>query len=602
MFPRDVSLRRSRFPLLRCFCLALLAALGFADLLVAAEPRPPNVVVFLSDDQGWGDFSLTGNGDLATPHIDSLARDGAWFDRFYVCPVCSPTRAEFLTGRFHQRSGVYSTSAGGERMDLDEETIADVFRAAGYATGCFGKWHNGMQFPYHPLGRGFDTFYGFCSGHWGHYFDEMLERDGALVIGKGFVVDDCTTEAMAFMEANREKPFFAYVPYNTPHSPMQVPDAYWERFKDKELRFKHRDPKKEKDLHKRCALAMCENIDWNVGRVLKKLEELELEENTIVMYFTDNGPNGSRWNGDMEGRKGSTSEGGVRTPLVIRWPAGIEPGTRVMPITSVLDLLPTLKDLAGIEGDPKQPLDGVSLKPLLTGEGEVPDKDRIIYNAWKGRIGVRTQTHRLDDKGRLFDMVKDPGQRQNIAGRKPVLTARLKKLQAAHGASMKVILGTDERGFVIGHPGMKWTQVPARDGVAHGGVKRSNKFPNCSFFENWKTADDKVAWEVEVAEAGRFGVTMYYTCPEGDEGAAVVLSCQESETRATITRAFDPPLRGAADDRSLRMESYVKDWAVLDLGELTLQAGKGTMTLQAETVPGDSVMDFRLLMLERLEE
>ncbi|HBU58883.1 MAG TPA: N-acetylgalactosamine 6-sulfate sulfatase, partial [Verrucomicrobiales bacterium] len=143
------------------FCLFTFA---FCFLLEAAKP---NVVVILTDDQGWGDLSLNGNRDLDTPNIDSLARDGAKFDRFFVCAVCSPTRAEFLTGRYHVRGGVYSTSAGGERLDLDELTIADTFKAGGYATGAFGKWHNGMQYPYHPNGRGFEEFYGFCSGHWG---------------------------------------------------------------------------------------------------------------------------------------------------------------------------------------------------------------------------------------------------------------------------------------------------------------------------------------------------------------------------------------------------------------------------------------------------
>ena len=150
--------------------LFLYLALGWT----AFSADRPNVVVILTDDQGWGDVSINGNSNLSTPHIDSLAEEGIRFDRFYVCAVCSPTRAEFLTGRYHARSGVYSTSAGGERMDLDEVTIADSFKAAGYATGAFGKWHNGMQFPYHPLGRGFDYFYGFCSGHWGHYFDPLL--------------------------------------------------------------------------------------------------------------------------------------------------------------------------------------------------------------------------------------------------------------------------------------------------------------------------------------------------------------------------------------------------------------------------------------------
>ena len=170
--------------------IGILASLSGPAVLRAADK--PNVVVILADDQGWGDLSLHGNRNLSTPRLDQLALQGARFDRFFVCPVCSPTRAEFMTGRYHPRSGVYSTSAGGERMDLAERTIADTFRAAGYATAAFGKWHSGMQYPYHPNGRGFDEYYGFCSGHWGNYFDPVLEQNGQLVQGEGFVIDDFT--------------------------------------------------------------------------------------------------------------------------------------------------------------------------------------------------------------------------------------------------------------------------------------------------------------------------------------------------------------------------------------------------------------------------
>ena len=324
------------------------------DSLVAAERQSegainwPNVIVILTDDQGWGDLSLNGNSNLNTPNIDSLARDGASFDRFYVCPVCSPTRAEFLTGRYHPRSNVYSTSAGGERMDLDEMTIAQTFKAAGYATAAFGKWHNGMQFPYHPNARGFDEFYGFCSGHWGNYFDPMLEHNNQIVTGEGFCIDDFTNHAMEFVEEHKDKPFFAYLPYNTPHSPMQVPERFWEKFKNNDLEMHNREPKKENLPHVRAALAMCENIDWNVGRVLKKLDDLKIADNTIVIYFCDNGPNGTRWNGGMKGRKGSTDEGGVRSPMLVRWPEKIKGGCVVKQLGAAIDLLPTLADLAGI--------------------------------------------------------------------------------------------------------------------------------------------------------------------------------------------------------------------------------------------------------------
>ena len=149
------------------------------------------------------------------------------FEHFYVCAVCAPTRAEFLTGRYHARGGVRGVTSGAERLNLDEKTIADTFKAAGYATGAFGKWHNGSQFPYHPNARGFDEYYGFTSGHWGSYFDPELDHNGKLVRGKGYVTDDLTNHALDFIEANKGKPFLCYLPLNTPHSPMQVPDQFY---------------------------------------------------------------------------------------------------------------------------------------------------------------------------------------------------------------------------------------------------------------------------------------------------------------------------------------------------------------------------------------
>ncbi|MEM1123708.1 MAG: sulfatase-like hydrolase/transferase, partial [Bacteroidota bacterium] len=241
---------------------------------------PPNILLILTDDQGWGDLSINGNTNLRTPNIDQLAGNGVTLDRFYVSPVCSPTRAEILTGRYAVRSGVYSTSQGGERIDLDETTLADIFQRAGYTTGALGKWHSGMQYPYHPNGRGFEEFYGFCSGHWGNYIDPVLEHNGNLVKGEGFLPDDLTNKTIHFIEKNKDRPFFAYLPLNTPHSPMHMPDKWWERFKDKELNMLGDGRQKEEIGHTKAALAFVENIDYNVGRIVQKLQALDLEENT----------------------------------------------------------------------------------------------------------------------------------------------------------------------------------------------------------------------------------------------------------------------------------------------------------------------------------
>jgi arylsulfatase A-like enzyme len=577
----------------------LLPCLLAVPCCVHAAPKP-NVVVILADDQGWGDLSVNGNSNLATPNIDSLAKTGALFDRFYVCPVCSPTRAEFFTGRYHPRGGVRGVSTGGERLNLDEKTIGDTFKAAGYATGAFGKWHNGTQWPYHPNARGFDEYYGFTSGHWGSYFDPPLDHNGQPVQGKGFIIDDLTDHALQFILENKARPFFCYVPFNTPHSPMQVPERFYRKFAQADLKLRSRDPKQEDLDFTRAALAMCENIDWNVGRLLQRLDELKLADNTIVIYFSDNGPNSGRWNGGLKGRKGSTDEGGVRSPFLIRWPGHIPAGARVSQIAGAIDLLPTLADFAGIPVASQKPLDGVSLKPLLTG---TPKNwpDRTIFSHWAGKVSVRTQRHRLDSAGKLFDMEADPGQDRDIAKEQPEIAARLSKAVAEWRKEMLPGLKNDDRPFTVGYPEFPLTQLPARDGVPHGGVQRSANAPNCSFFQNWTRPEDSITWDIDVAIAGRYEAVILYTCPPADVGSTVELSFNGSRIEGVVSEANDPPLRGAENDRVPRKgESYVKDFKPLRLGVIGLKPGRGPLTLRALKVPGKQVMDVRAVHLNLL--
>ncbi|MBI2948822.1 MAG: arylsulfatase [Verrucomicrobia bacterium] len=581
-------------------CALLVTVVCSEAATATSSARRPNIVVILADDQGWGDLSVNGNSNLATPNIDSLAKAGAIFDRFYVCPVCSPTRAEFLTGRYHPRGGVRGVSTGGERLDLDEKTIGEAFKAAGYATGAFGKWHNGTQWPYHPNARGFDEYYGFTSGHWGSYFDPPLDQNGKPAQGKGFIIDDLTDHALEFIEQNKARPFFCYVPFNTPHSPMQVPERFYQKFAKADLKLRSRDAGQEDLEFTRAALAMCENIDWNVGRILQRLDALKLADNTIVIYFSDNGPNSWRWNGGMKGRKGSTDEGGVRSPLLIRWPGRIPAGTRVLQIAAAIDLLPTLTDLAGIEVARRRPLDGVSLKPLLMGTAkEWPD--RMIFSHWSGRVSVRTQRYRLDPAGKLFDMQADPSQDRDIANAQPEVAARLSKAVDEWRREMLPGLRNDDRPFTVGYREFPLTQLPARDGVPHGGVRRSANAPNCSFFQNWTRPEDRITWDVEVATAGRYEAVLDYTCPQADVGSTVELSFNGSRIEGVVSKANDPPLRGEEHDRVPRRgESYVKDFNPLRLGVIELKAGRGLLTLSALNVPGKQVMEVRAIHLTLL--
>lgn len=576
----------------------------FLALAVNAANRP-NIIVILTDDQGWGDLSMTGNKDLSTPNIDSIGATGAVFNNFYVSPVCSPTRSEFLTGRYAFRSGVYSTSEGGERIDLDEVTIADTFKAAGYKTAAFGKWHSGMQYPYHPNGRGFDEYYGFCSGHWGNYFSPILEHNGKIVRGNGFLIDDFTDKAMQFIETNKDKPFFAYLPYNTPHSPMQVPDRWWEKFKNKELTMKYAASKKKGKGgvdFARAALAMCENIDWNVGRLLKKLDELKIADNTIVLYFSDNGPNSTRWNGGMKGRKGSTDEGGVRSPLVMRWPSKIKAGTLVKEITSGADLLPSLASMAGIPLTSKKTLDGVNFEGLVTDKKVNWNKDRTIFNWWKTKSSIRNQRFRLDTNGVLYDIENDRGQLTGVNKKFPDVANKLQsQLNDFRTQAKNELPAKDLRPFSICHPDFEYTQIPARDGKAHGNVKRSNRWPNCSYFTNWISKDDKITFSVDVVESGEFEVELYYTCPNDSVGSTFEISCGSNSLKAKITAPHDPVPFGMKEDRSPRMESYVKDFKAIKIGNIKLDKGAATLSLKALDVPGKVVMDFRLLMLKRIK-
>ena len=570
----------------------------------------PNIILILTDDQGWGDLSLNGNKDLHTPNIDKIAHNGVRFDRFFVSPVCSPTRAEILTGRHHTRTGVYDVSLGGERINVDEETLGDLFKAAGYRTAAYGKWHNGMQAPYHPNTRGFDQFYGFCSGHWGNYFNPVLEKNGELVKGKGFITDDLTNHGIEFIKKNKNNPFFLYMPFNTPHSPMQVPDKYWNKFKNKDLTQKgtlsdvpddkYSGTNSKGENHSKAALAMCENIDWNVGRIIETLESQKIIDNTIIIYLSDNGPNGHRWNGEMKGIKGSTDEGGTRSPMIISWKGNIPSGKKVSTIASGIDLLPTLIDISGIKVKPKNILDGVNLKQLIY-QNDADWQERYIYNYWRGRLSLRSQNFRLDNENNLYNMNDDPNQLNNVSKTYKEIFEVMKKAKIEWKKELLANINLkDKRAFIIGHPELKNTQIPARDAKANGLIKRSNYYPNCSYMTNWVNIEDTITWNAEVAEDGKFEAIIYYTCKKDALGSEIELSFSDSSVSKKITKFYDPKEYGQENDRSPRIESYVKDFIPLKMGVIDLKKGKGTLMLKGLKMTGKELLDFRLLMLKRI--
>jgi len=557
----------------------------------------PNILIILTDDQGWGDLSINGNTNLKTPNIDNIALNGASFERFYVSPVCSPTRAELLSGKFFVRSGVNGVTRGYERMNTDVKLISDFFKGKKYKTGAFGKWHNGSQPPYHPNNRGFDEFYGFTSGHWGNYFDPILEKNGKIIKTEGYINDVITNEAISFIKKSN-KPFLSFISYNTPHSPMQVPDKYSD---GKEILLRGRYSKRENIEKTKAAMGMIENIDENIGNVVRLLKEKGVYENTIIIFFSDNGPNGNRWNNDLKDRKGSTNEGGVRVPFFIQWPKNIKKGLKIKQISSVLDVFPTLLELTGNES--LNDLDGISLKryldsPLLL------DDERTIFSYWNNRISARNNNYILDHENNLYDLVKDfsqynPIEKDNNPHYQKLLNDKnewLNKVVKPNKEQLK------RRPFTINYNTANYTHLPARDAEINGDLKRSSIHANCSFIENWVNTNDYIFWEIDVLEDGINNIELYYTLEKESVGTEIALEFENQIIKKTIDEFHDPNLVGFEDDKIERIESYTKDFKKIKIGKMSFKKGLSRLKLKTTKKVGKKSIDFRLLILKNENE
>ncbi len=347
-------------------------------------PRKPSVVLICADDLGFGDLRCYGNPYITTPFIDSLARAGLLLRANYaVSPICAPARAGLLTGQYAHRVGALSVESnrGLDRISLSVPTIADEFRGLGYRTAMFGKWHNGLfDMRHHPLSRGFEDFFGFLNG--GMWYDNwLLERNGSPVHADGrYLTDALTDEAIGYMETHRNEPFFLYLAYNAPHTPLQVPEEEILAYRNMGL---------FNDEVQR-VYAMITRMDKGVGRILATLERLALAQDTIVVFTSDNGADMSggkaRFGGPLRGSKQDVLEGGIRVPCLIRWPEGLPgAGREVEQSTSHLDLLPTL--LAACGGAPSAYVDGRNVLSLLRGE-DMPDPPRFWqYNRYEPVYG-----------------------------------------------------------------------------------------------------------------------------------------------------------------------------------------------------------------------
>ena len=571
--------------------------LACATTQAAEQDDRPNVIVVMTDDQGYGDVRSHDNPLIDTPNLDRLAQDGARFKNFFVSPLCAPTRASLLTGRYHIRTGTVNVSNKLEIMRHEETTIAELFKANGYNTALFGKWHNGEHFPNNPNGQGFNEFVGFCAGHFGDYFDPVLEHNGGTVETKGFITDVLTDKAMEWIETNHEERFFCYIPYNAPHTPYQAPDAYYEKYSDRGL-----------DVKTATIYGMVENIDQNVGRLIKKVEELGLQENTIVLFLTDNGPNTrDRYNAGMKGHKGHVDEGGVRVPLFVRWSGHINPGRVVDGLAAHIDLLPTLADLCDIEVPDSLRLDGLSLKASLLDERTAPS-DRMVFTHryWAKKLqlpngAARSLRYRYVRSAReelLFDLIEDPGQEKDIRKERPEQFQRHRDAYRNWFADVSKDWELESL-IPCGYQQFPITHLHAVQSTLSGSLKFHGKGFHHDWIVNWVDPDDKITWDIDVVEPGKYRVAVKYTCPKKDVGSQIRVTVNENELEAIVDQPFDPALF-PNHDRAPRAGELEKPWATLEVGQMELDRGVTKLILSADQMPGTQVMEVREVILERV--
>ena len=487
--------------------------------------RSPNVIIVITDDQGYGDLACHGNPIVRTPNLDKFHRDSVRLTDFHVDPLCAPTRAALLTGRYAYRTGVTAAYAGRSILRKDETTLADLLSTAGYRTGLFGKWHLGDNWPYRPNERGFDESVACWSGGvtqaadwWGNdYFDDTYYRNNIPEKFEGYCTDVFFDEGIRFIEATVDRPFFLFLPTNAPHAPYLVNEKYSKPYSEMGVE----EPRAS-------FYGMIENIDENFGRLRAKVRELGIEENTILVFMTDNG-SAAGWrngyNAGMRAGKGSNYDGGHRVPLFISWPGGgIGGGRDLHQLTAHIDLVPTLLELTGAQPHGIA-FDGTSLVPLLTGAGGYPDdRAHFIQHQQVRRDGefqmesprpfyhsaVLTNRWRLVSGEELYEIRADPGQREDVASKHPDTVEQLRELYEAWWSDVTQRFG-------------EYLEIPV--GAEQASPVRLTSFdwytggpPNQRAIQAAPTEGHLVNgfWAIEVMRAGSYRITLRERPPEAD--------------------------------------------------------------------------------------
>ena len=461
--------------------------LPFSFINFAQTADRPNVLLIITDDQGYGDLGFTGNPHVKTPVLDQLAQESIRLTNFYVSPVCAPTRSSLMTGRYSLRTGVHDTYNGGATMAPSEITIAEMLKEADYRTGIFGKWHLGDNYPSRPNDQGFDESVIHLAGGMGQvgdfttyfqkdssYFDPVLWHNGKQQAYEGYCSDIFAEQAIEFIKNNQSDPFFCYLSFNAPHTPLQVPDKYYQIYKDidptagfdGERPFPDMSEKDKEDARK--VYGMVTNVDDNLGKVFSTLDELNIVDNTIVIFMTDNGPQQRRYVAGMRGRKGSVYRGGVRVPFFMRYPAQFSESREIETTTAHMDVLPTLADLCQAQLPTNRAIDGKSWLPLLQGN-TVDWSNRPLFFYWTRKypelyhnvalqqsdyklVGQTSYDAELSDF-ELFNVNKDPYEQQNLVDKQPEVAKKLKQQLDQHFYELiqssnlvnppAVVIGTD---------------------------------------------------------------------------------------------------------------------------------------------------------------
>ena len=439
-------------------CFLFLTHLGMAQNS-ASKDKKPNIIIIVTDDQGMGDLGYYGNKHIKTPTIDAFAKESVRFNNFFVSPVCAPTRASLLTGRNSLRTGVHDTYNGGAIMAANEITLAEILQKEGYATGMIGKWHLGDNYPSRPQDQGFNkTLYHLSGGigqvgDWPNYakkdssyFNPVLWRNGIKTNSKGYCSDVFGDEAVKFIEENHKAPFFLYVAFNAPHGPFQVPQEYYDLYKDidpslgydKENNpFPEMNSKAKEDARK--VYGMVTNIDDNVAKVLSALKSKGIKENSLVLFMTDNGASTKRYNAGLRDKKGSVYQGGIRVPSFWRLPRKFKGNRDISVNAAHIDILPTIANLCNISMPTDRKIDGVSLLPLLNSKKGTIEKNRPIWLYWnrrypelynnmtliKGANKFVAKTVNGKQEFGLYNIEKDPFELKNISKQFPEETKEM---------------------------------------------------------------------------------------------------------------------------------------------------------------------------------